>query len=539
MDNNTLKQQNRFTEICSMIAVVLIALVFVVLSVASIMQTCRIDPANPYSELINFDNDQIIVNISLIILTLLAFIALMRRNIRLSGVNSRFVIFVMLFVTTIVSLVWVNLVQSKASGDALILLNTARDAARDRYGSFFSSYDYYGNYSYYLYYPFRLGYVFFAEILYRIFGAGSSDLLFQIPNVIALDFAFAAVVMITKRLFNRKGITNATAVVLTVCLQPMFMTTYTYGIIIGLSLSLWSVYFTIRYMQDNKLLHAGIAALLISLAVLIRYNNMIVLAALCIALILHTIGSKRFLALAAAAVMVIGSVGLQKLVIFSYSQRSGAELNTQVSHVLYGYLGVSDSTMAPGWYNGLEMTTLRDAAKLSQSGKIDSEAVKAADEKAWKGIGSRLDFLSKNGLLGEFFKKKLLSQFNEPSFESVWLSQVRKHDIPEGEALPSLVTSVYTGGLSKLLDHWFEYYNMIVYLSFTAGMIWMVYRRKTDPCTVILPLTVLGGVLYHMMFEGKSQYILPYFVMLIPFAVYGLAETVKLLTRKTEFLFRE
>ena len=147
--------------------------------------------------------------------------------------------------------------------------------------------------------------------------------------------------------------------------------------------------------------------------------------------------------------------------------------------------------------------------------------------------------MSKNGLLGEFFKKKLLSQFNEPSFESVWLSQVRKHDIPEGEALPSLVTSVYTGGLSKLLDHWFEYYNMIVYLSFTAGMIWMVYRRKTDPCTVILPLTVLGGVLYHMMFEGKSQYILPYFVMLIPFAVYGLAETVKLLTRKTEFLFRE
>lgn len=536
--NQPLTKQNRFTEVCSMIIVVMIALIFVVLSVASIMQTCRIDQANLYSEIVNFDNDVIIANLGLILLSALAFIVMLRQRFSLSALNTRFIIYIMLGVTTVVSLLWIALVRSIASGDAMFLLNTARDAAMDRYGSFYKSYDYYGNYSYYLYYPFQLGYVFFAEVLYRIFGTGSSDILFQIPNVIALDFIYVGVVMITRRIFDRKAVTNMTAIALTVCLQPMFMTTFTYGILIGLAFSIWSVYFTIRYMQENKLLYAGIAALLISVSVLIKYNNMIVLAAICIALILHTIGTKRFLALAAAAVMVVGAVGLQKLVIFSYSQRSGVRLNTQVSQVLFAYMGISDSKMAPGWYNGLSMMTLRDAALTSENRQLDSSAVKAANETAWKGIGDRLKYLSENGELVEFYKKKLFSQFNEPSFESVWISQVRKHDIPEGEELPSLVTSVYTGGFSKILDRWFNYDVMMIYIGFTAGMIFLILRRKANPASIILPLTVLGAVLYHMLFEAKSQYILPYFIMLIPFAMFGLLECAHLLKSKTDFLFR-
>lgn len=537
--NDNLTKQNRFTEVCSMIIVVMIGLIFVVLSVASIMQTCRIDQANLYSEIINFDNDVIVLNLGLILLSALAFIVMMRQRFSLSALNTRFIITVMLAVTTVVSAAWVLMVRSVTGSDAAILLSTARDAALDQYGSFYKSYDYYANYSYYLFYPFQLGYVFFAEILYRIFGTGSSDMLFQVPNVIAVDFIYLGVVMITHRVFKRRAVTNMTAIALTVCLQPMFMTTFTYGILIGLAFSIWSVYYTIRYMQENKLLCAGIAAVLISLAVVFKYNNMIVLAALCIALILHTIGTKRFLALAAAAVMVIGGVGLQKLVILGYSQRSGVKLETQVSQVLFAYMGVGESKMAPGWYSGLAMFTLRDAALNSASGKLDQDAVKAADETAWKGIGERLSTLSKKGELVDYYKKKLFSQFNEPSFESVWISQVRKHDIPEGEELPSIVKSVYTGGFGTILDRWFNYYDMMIYIGFAAGMVFMILKRKANPVSVILPLTVLGGVLYHMLFEAKSQYILPYFIMLIPFAMYGLLEGAHLLKKKTGFLFRD
>ena len=525
---NTLKTRNKLVQICSCLAVYLIAVLFAILSVASILQTCRIDQANPYSEIINYDNDLVLTNLALIGLTILAALYLIRKNVSISKVNTNFIVLVMLLNTTIVSLAWINLVQSKSSGDAMILLNTARDAANNTYQSFHTSYDYYGNHSYYLYYPFQLGYVFFAEILYRIFGTNSSDILFQIPNVIALDFIYVGMVMIAKKLFDRRSVTNLTAIALAVCFQPMFMTTFTYGLLLGIAFSIWSVYHVIRYMRENRLLNAGFAVLLMAISVLLKYNNMILLAAVCIALILHVIDKKKFLALAVAAVMIVCSVGLQRIVIGSYAARSGAELNTQVSQTLYAYLGISDSGMAPGWYNGKAMETLRDS-------NMD---VDAANQIASEGIKSRLHTLSTTHQLGDFIKKKYFSQFNEPSYESIWISQVRSHDYPEGQLLPAIVTSVYTGGLQKVFDNWFNYYVMMVYIFFTAGMIWLIFRRKLNTESLILPVAILGAILYHMLFEAKSQYILPYFILMIPFAVYGFVESMRTLSKKTGVLFK-
>ena len=226
--------------------------------------------------------------------------------------------------------------------------------------------------------------------------------------------------------------------------------------------------------------------------------------------------------------MVLCPIGLQKSVIASYAGRSGAVLNTQVSQTLYAYMGISDCNMAPGWYNGVAMETLRD----------NNMDVKKANEIASEGIKNRLEYLSKNNLLFEFEKKKLLSQLNEPAFESIWLSQVREHNLAQGEQISPIVTSVYSGGLAKVLDNWFNYYNMIVYIAFAAGMIFLIRRKKLKPWMIILPVAVLGGVLYHMLFEGKSQYLLPYFLLLIPFAVYGLIEGAKAINKKIDRLYR-
>lgn len=525
---NMLNTRNKIVHICSCIAIWLVAVLFAVLSAASIWQTCRIDPANPYAEIVNFDNDLVLTNLSLIGLTVLGALFMLRKKVSLSQVSVRFTAGVMLLVSTIISLAWVTMVKSVSSGDAMILLNTARDAANNSYQSFHSSYNYYGNHSYYLFYPFQLGYVFFAEIMFRVFGAASSDMLLQYPNIIALGFVYTGVVMIAHRLFKRRSVTNLTSIALTFCFQPMFMTTFTYGILLGLAFSVWSVYHTVRYMQDDKLKNAVLAAVLIAVSVLLKYNNMIVLAAICIALILHATDKKRILAVTLAAAMILCSVGLQKLVIFSYAQRSGAQLNTQVSQTMYAYMGISESGMAPGWYNGKAMETLRD----------NNMDVAAADKAASEGIQRRLGELTSAGQLGEFLKKKLFSQLNEPSFESIWLSQVREHKLEEGEILSPIASSVYTGGLNTIFDNWFNYYNMIIYISFAAGMIWLMRRRKLSCETLILPVAVLGGVMYHMIFEAKSQYLLPYFVLMIPFAVYGFIESIRAVYKKSGFLFK-
>jgi len=48
-------------------------------------------------------------------------------------------------------------------------------------------------------------------------------------------------------------------------------------------------------------------------------------------------------------------------------------------------------------------------------------------------------------------------------------------------------------------------------------------RKKRGAAALVLPVAVLGGFLYHMIFEAKSQYIYVYALYLVPLAGYGLS----------------
>ena len=62
----------------------------------------------------------------------------------------------------------------------------------------------------------------------------------------------------------------------------------------------------------------------------------------------------------------------------------------------------------------------------------------------------------------------------------------------------------------------------ILYLLFAAGIYMMFINKKTNIETILLPLVGLGGFGYHLLFEGKSQYVLTYIPLLIPVAAYAL-----------------
>lgn len=535
MKNNTLVIRQKTTEICSAVAVILAGLLFSVISVYSILQTCRFDSSNPGLENIFFENDSVITNLALIALTILALLVIIRKNVHLSKVNTKLIVGIMLLIVSVISIVWVTTARSVASGETATMLATAREAVDGNYSKFTSPYS--GSYSYYQFYPFQLGYVFFAQILFSIFGTQSTDILPQVFNVIALDFAYVALVMITSRLFKRKAVTNMTAIALIVCFQPMFITTLTNGVLIGLALALWAVFFTMKYMQDDKIVCTGVAVLLITLAVLIKYTYMAVLIAIVIALVLHVIRKLKFIALAIAALMILCPIGLQMALENGYASASDTTLSTRVTNNLYAYIGVNekdDSAMYGGWFSFIGVNALTE-------NQMDEDAANAFADKA---IGERREELKNEGRLWEFYTTKLISEINEPSFQSVWVSQVHEHDYPEAtvenpEPFPKLAKSVYTGGLSRLLDRWFNYYNMIIFIGFVAGMIRLIVRKKLRPDVIILPAAIFGGLLYHTICEAKSQFMLPFFVMLIPFAVYGILESTQALSKITGFLFRE
>ena len=201
-------------------------------------------------------------------------------------------------------------------------------------------------------------------------------------------------------------------------------------------------------------------------------------------------------------------ISLGYLLVLGY--RADVDLAKGLSQVQYLDMGLTESYMAPGWYTKTGLNTYIE-------NNLDN---KAADAASWKSIDIKMDNFGKDmGKTFDFFSKKILSQWNEPEFESIWVSKVKTHTNPVDSGLGK---AVYEGSLGQLLSLHFNLYIQIVYLLFAVGIYMMFINKKTNICTILLPLVALGGFGYHLLFEGKSQYVLTYIPLLLPVAAYSL-----------------
>lgn len=497
---------------------VLSLLMFAYVALYSLTQTCILDPDNFGGEVILFQDDGPVL--SLLVTAAYALVAVglyLLPAPRWQGYDA--------VVTTVVAayalglgFVWLYLCQSVPAADSGTVFDTACKVIAGDYTDFTTSNnDFYGNISYYQFYPFQLGYVFLSELLYRVCGTANA-IPMQVVNVVALAAIYAGLMLWARRLFRDRRVTTLLAILLMGCLQPLFFTAFAYGNLPGFAAGLWAGYCAVCFMHSQhrgRLLWLLPTALLLVLAVLAKYNNMIWVLAVVIGLGLHLLHSRGWKLLPVLPVLLLLPVLAQQLVIRSYEVRSGVELGDGVSQLVYLRDGLLESNMAPGWYS--------DTGK-SQFVHLKGDTA-ALDALAKEELAARLKELAADpAYTAEFFRKKLLSQWNEPTYESLWVSQVKGHyngPVEEG----TLLHSLYYGAHNRRVQVWFNLQQSAVLLLFCAGTAVLLYRRKTrlGPAAATLLTVLFGGGLYHLLFEAKSQYVLTYTVLLVFFAAYGLS----------------
>ena len=71
-----------------------------------------------------------------------------------------------------------------------------------------------------------------------------------------------------------------------------------------------------------------------------------------------------------------------------------------------------------------------------------------------------------------------------------------------------------------MLEKGLNYVLQVVYAGFVLGTI--VIMRKRESIQLIFPITILGGLLFHLLFEANSKYTLTYVPMFLPIAAYGI-----------------
>ena len=208
----------------------------------------------------------------------------------------------------------------------------------------------------------------------------------------------------------------------------------------------------------------------------------------------------------------------------AYSAASKADLTGGIPMTAYLAMGLQESSRAPGWYNEY-------VDRVYKATGYDPEKTSS---RAKKNLRFRMNEFAEDPAYAVcFFHEKMVSQWNETTFEAIWISKTCPY---EKKARSAFGSAALNGSLRDGLEKWMEGYTIALYALFSLTMgafaRKLLRRPKEGEAPVPRPLglglslcavIVTGAFLYHMIFEAKSQYLFIYLFVMIPAAAWGLS----------------
>ena len=415
---------------------------------------------------------------------------------------------VLSLVTIACGVAWILTAQCELHADSLTIIEAAKRAAKNDF-SFFNE-RYFNDYQY------LLGTLGYFEIFARLFQSDHITILYlQIPNLIYFVLSYIGIVITLGKLFKSKRIQSIACLTLLFCIQPIMFSVFVYGIIPGFCFSVYAFLFEVMYFQcetKKRYLWGFLSALSLTLAVVIKSNNYIVLIAL-LGMALVKFFSRRKISdlvyIVVAAVMALSSM---PIIAKSYEIRSGIKLGDSVPMMAWLAMGLDDpgntaGCTAPGWYSG-EHT----AVQHMECGYDADKTAEATKEAVKERIGV---FMNDYNYANDFFYEKITSQWNEPTYECLWLNWAR----PKYNQGSNLTYRRIAESGSPYLVEYMNIHQQFVFFAALIGVL-LCFKKKDILCSGFI-LIILGGFLYHLIFEAKSQYILPYFIFMCGFSAVG------------------
>ena len=485
------------------------------LFVSSMIATSDMTTDNPMQELVVFRSDSLLCNIAVLALTIavgVTLILLLRRLGWLGRIQPWMLSLGLGVWITLLGVLWVTMSLSAPTHDSYIVTAAGYAAAQGDLSRIDADY--------FIRFPFQLGYVFWTELWARLFGLTHSDYLFmEIVNVLCLAFGEAALVLLTEKLFKKRAVTVAATLMLALFFQPVIFCSFLYGTVPGFCFAAWSIFFLVRYMQTDKYRFLLPSAILLAMSVSLKLNNMILLVAAVIILLAHLMKKKPLRLLSAMILLCVTVLTLPNVGRWQYSLRMDKDFGDGIPMVSWLAMGLHDAVPAPGWYNG--------AYTVGNFHDHNCDSKAAADASA-QVIQNRLEEMRRSPReTARFFCDKLLSQWNETTYQSIWNNQVRGQ-LGDKWGVAQYVCGEGESRAKSVMDFSVQF----VFCGMLAATVNLSLRplKKRDEypadesAVYLIPLLFLGGFLYHGLFEAKSQYVISYVIFMIPYAAWGFAQ---------------
>jgi hypothetical protein len=275
------------------------------------------------------------------------------------------------------------------------------------------------------------------------------------------------------------------------CLQPLLSVTFLYGNIPAYACGTAAVWMFLRFLKGGELRWALLTALLLSLGVMLKLNLLIFCVAVGGVWVVELVKKPSLRSLLCLMLCVFCVLTIPKLPQRIYEARTGFSFGGGIPMIAWMAMGFDDGYAAPGWYR--EYHTV---AVFTMSGEDAAETASQAKEF----LAARfLEFRRFPARALEFFWQKLRSQWNEPTYESLWINQVHLSFSEKGR-----LYDFFCGSGARRTAALMNQVQQLVFFGALLAMPGLWRKKELRRC---LPaLIVLGGVLYHLLFEAKSQY---------------------------------
>lgn len=456
-----------------------------------------------YKETLYYQNDNTILNITLLVVFSIVILILARYLKRVINIK-RLVLLVMIYVF-IMSLLFAILRRDYVQFDPFNVIDQASNFIRGNY----TGLDKGNNYLYI--YSHQITTVFLFQIILSLFGRATFML--YLMQCFSISYIVFMLYKIANIFFEDEDVNYITVILSALCLPLIFYVAFVYGTLPGMFLVLLSFYHFIKYTKEKQWYNLVIVIFALNVAILFIGNNLISMLAIFAVGVLYLIKKfdKKIIIFVISSVLLM--VAVKSLIFNYYEVVSGREMPQGVNKITWVAMGMQEGDREAGWWNRFNYDIVEET-------DFDDEQVK---EISYNSIKQRVAVFKNNPRYAfDFYKRKYENQFFEPTFQSL-LVTVPQKDSSDGKGLVALkdklVQEIYFGTTNTIFFTLMKVYQIFIY--FFVTIFGVAVFKKRNELYLIIPIAFIGGSIFHMIWEAKSRYIFPYFIFLIPLAAFG------------------
>lgn len=399
---------------------------------------------------------------------------------------------------------------------------------------------------YFVFYPSQSGIISFFTLLFKTFG-DKAPLAIQIANIVSNVGSIIMLSLVGFLTTDNDKVKIAIPIALGMCVPSLLYSSFLYGNQIGFFFA--TVFIAMNAYALNadmpmpkKVALVLLSAIPMSLMMIIKSTFIVIAMAIAIVWIIELLlhfGIKNAVCFISFIVAIVLSNAAGKLPQSYFENALGYSFGQGMPKTAWIAIGLQDNSVLdmPGWWN---------AGALKRQNDTGNDYEKQADGAA-KDIKTELvKMLHNPAYTAWFFGKKLGSEWLAPDFQSRYFAGVdyenidgnkenrrqfnlteRDYAIPDKKALSIERAIDQADELMPFMDG----YQTLIYAGAFVSCLAIVKRNKknrdgTQSIQLLLPCIFIIGAAVYVLWEAKAQYLLPFFMCLIPVAAPGIFSIV-------------